>query len=103
MTTSQAAVFQQINAALDMIQQELAVANAQPPGVERCLRLAELADAEAAWWAELSEHTRLRVCWRAAQAAREYALQTVRLWRQQATAYDTGKPVPASQLETGAV
>lgn len=100
--TSQTAVFEQINAALDMIQHEVAVANTQPPGVQRYLRLAELADAEAAWWAELSEHTRLRVCWRAAQAAREYALRAVRHWRQQATAYDAGEPGPAPQSEAGA-
>lgn len=54
---------------------------AQPPSVKRHLHLAELSDADAAWWEELVEHSNTRARWRAALAAREHALCTARHWR----------------------
>lgn len=54
---------------------------AQPPSVQRFLRLATLADADAAWWEELVERSTTRARWRAALAAREHTLCTARHWR----------------------
>jgi hypothetical protein len=53
----------------------------QPPSVERYLQLAQLSDADAAWWEDLVEHSDTRAQWRAALAAREHALCTARHWR----------------------
>lgn len=99
MTTAQLSALEQINAALDQIQQARAAAMTQPACAERALRLAELADVEAAWWEELSERSRARVHWRAALAAREQAQHAARYWRRRAAAQQ--EPVSAAQPEAG--
>lgn len=75
---------EQVDASLDEIQRARELVMARPPGVERSLRLASLADAEACWWESLSEFCRVRVYWRAALAAREHAQLTARTWRHRA-------------------
>lgn len=75
---------EQIDAALDEIRSARQQAMAESISVQRFLRLAELADVEARWWEALSEHTRTRVCWRAALVAREHAQRTARHWRHRA-------------------
>jgi hypothetical protein len=84
MTRTQTPGAQQVELALDAIERARAGAMRQPVSVQRCLTLAELADTEAAWWAEVFESARLRVQWRAALAAREHALHTARVWRARA-------------------
>ena len=100
MTTAQISVFEQVDSALNQILQSRAEVTAQPAGVQRCLRLAELVEAEAAWWEELSERSRTRAYWRAALVAREHARQTARHWRHQAEilalAETAAQPVPGS-------
>ena len=98
-TATELPVTEQIDTALDEIQQARAVAIALPGSVERCLQLAELADVEAAWWEELSERSRTRIYWRAALAAREYAQHTARHWRDRATAQRTSAAVPQAETE----
>lgn len=95
MTLAQPTVLQQADAAFDEVQKARAEAMAGPPGVERCLHLAWIADVEAAWWAVLFEHSRTRTQWRAALVAREYALQSARSWRRQAAA-PPAKPLPVA-------
>lgn len=84
MTVTRISVFEQINAGLDRIQQARAEAMTQPAGTERCLYLAELADAEACWWEVLFEHSHARLQWRAALVARDHARHTARCWRDRA-------------------
>ena len=87
----------EIDAALDDIQQTRERLLAQPAGAERSLQLAELADAEALWWEALSERAGTRVHWRAALSAREYAQATARHHRRQAA-----PPQPAPLTTTAA-
>lgn len=103
MTTAQISVFEQVDAALDQILQSRAEVMAQPAGVQRCLRLAELAEVEAAWWEELSERSRTRPYWRAALVAREHARQTARHWRTQADALAVAEAVAKPVPQSGAV
>lgn len=88
---------QQIDAALDEIQQARAQLLARPASPHRSVQLAELAEAEAAWWARLCEHSDTRVHWRAALSAREHAQHTARRHRRQA-----GCPQPAPPATAGA-
>ena len=103
MSSTQITAAGQVDAALDEILRVRATAMAQPPSVQRCLLLAELADVEAAWWEELSERSRTRVYWRAALTAREHAQHTARHWRVQATAQQCSEAVAAPRSEPGAV
>lgn len=73
-----------VDAGLDRVQRAREVIVAEPPSVERDLRLADLAEVEAAWWECLSEQARVRVYWRAAFAAREHALAAAGQWRRRA-------------------
>lgn len=84
MTTTQRCAFAHVDAALDQIQQARVAAMAQPGSVERAVQLAELAEAEAAWWEELSERSATRAHWRAALVAREHAQHAARHWRRHA-------------------
>ena len=93
-TATEQPVTEQIDTALDEIQQARAEAMALPASVERCLQLAELADVEAVWWEELSERTRTRVYWRAALAARAHAQHTASHWRSRATAQQVSGATP---------
>lgn len=72
---------EKIDAGLDAVYRARAQVLAEPATAARCLRLAELADREASWWEALSEHSRLRVHWRAALTARQHALAAARHWR----------------------
>jgi hypothetical protein len=85
---------QQVDAALDRIQRAREQVTARPPSAENSQRLAELADAEASWWETLSEHSRVRVHWRAALAARERAQRVARGWRRRAAWQRTSEPRP---------
>lgn len=93
----------QVDAALDEIHQVRTRVLTQTPTPARCLQLAALADAEAAWWEVLSESSRTRVHWRAALAAREHAQHTARLWRHRATqlqnvAREATQPTPVGAV-----
>ena len=79
-----AAQTEQVDASLDKIQRARELVMLRPSSAKRSLLLAELADAEAGRWEALSEHSRIRVHWRAAQVAREHARLTARTWRHRA-------------------
>ncbi len=85
---------EQIEAALDSIQRAREQVMAQPPSAEHSQQLAVLADAEASWWEVLSEHSRVRVHWRAALAARERAQHIARNWRRRAAWQRASEPIP---------
>ena len=89
MTTMQLSVLEQVDMALDEIQRVRERVMAQPSSVERSIRLAQLDDDEARWWAVLFERSRTRVYWRAALAAHERARQSAWMWRQRATKQET--------------
>jgi hypothetical protein len=63
----------EVDAALDAIQRRREEAIACSDGRTMYRRLAELADAEAGWWEQVSERARFRLHWRAALTAREHA------------------------------
>jgi hypothetical protein len=94
--------FEEIDAALDDVQQVREQVLAQSASVERCVRLADLAAVEASWWAALNEHCRARPYWRAALTAREHALDTARAWRARAQVLETAESADLQTAPTEA-
>lgn len=82
--------FEEIDAALDVIQQGREHALAPLSGDALLLRLATVADTEACWWESSSERTRVRVHWRAALAARDGARLTATQCRRQPASPQVG-------------
>ena len=93
-SSRQSSHIEQVEAALDGIQRAREQVMAQPPSAEHSQQLAVLADAEASWWEALSEHSRVRVHWRAALTAREHAQHIARSWRRCAVLQRASEPVP---------
>ncbi|MQA14685.1 MAG: hypothetical protein GEV09_11075 [Pseudonocardiaceae bacterium] len=94
---------EQVDAALDELHVERARLMRLPSTHHRSSQLAELAELEAAWWAVLFEHARIRVHWRAALAAQEAARRTATTWRRRAQAQlDRAPAVPAEALGAAA-
>ena len=87
-----------VDAALDDIDRQRARVMRAPECSARSVRLAELAEIEAAWWSVLFEHACVRVQWRAALAAGEFARQTARTWRRRAEAQRACEPVAPQTL-----
>ena len=85
---------EQVNASLDTIHRARERVTARPPGAQRSLQLAGLAEAEAGWWEALSEYCRVRVYWRAALTAREHAQLSARTWRHRAAHQRAAEPAP---------
>ena len=87
-----------VDTGLDKIQHAREMVMAGPPSAERSLRLATLADVEACWWESLSEHSQVRVYWRAALAAREHAQLVARIWRRRAARERAAPTAPTAAV-----
>lgn len=74
----------QVDAALDEVVRNREYVMAERPGALRSRKLSVLYKREAHYWSLLVEHSRTRVHWRAALAAREYARRTALSWRRRA-------------------
>lgn len=87
----------QLDGALDVLVGQREQLMAERPSVNRAVQLAQLYELEARVWSTLFKHSRSRVQWRAALAAKAYARACARQWHRRAEKAQDQQP-PAQFL-----